>query len=337
MTRKRKILLGVLAVLLIAIVVLYEGDLPKEEVDAKYSSAASQFLDLPNGARVHYRDEGRADAQPVVLIHGSNASLHTWEPWVTQLGEQYRVITLDLPGHGLTGRVPDRDYSTAAYVTTINAVVSHLGVSQFVLGGNSMGGGVTWRYTLDHPSRVQAMILVDSVGLPRWAKETSKKSDDDDRSGPIVFRLLQHGWFRAIARYMDPTPMARQGLLSAFTNKEAVTEEMVQRYSELALREGSRQATMDRFALREKAWAQASDLSPLTLPTLVLWGRDDALIPVDYADRFKEALPQASVVIYDDVGHAPMEEIPDRSAKDVLEFLDGLAQPDVSAETNAGS
>ena len=76
-----------------------------------------------------------------MLIHGANASLHTWEPWVKLLGPQYRVITLDLPAHGLTGQVPNRDYSTANQVDTVDAVVTELGIDQFVLGGNFDGRG----------------------------------------------------------------------------------------------------------------------------------------------------------------------------------------------------
>ena len=142
---------------------LFRGDLPAAEVDAKYSNDASRFLSMANGARVHYRDEGNADGTAVVLIHGAMASLHTWEPWVAILGQQYRVITLDLPAHGLTGQVPEGAYGAEAFTETIHAVVNELGIERFVLGGNSMGGGATWRYTLAHPDRVQAMILVDSV------------------------------------------------------------------------------------------------------------------------------------------------------------------------------
>jgi pimeloyl-ACP methyl ester carboxylesterase len=103
-----------------------------------------------------------------MLLHGSNASLHTWEPWVALLGDEYRIVSVDLPGHRLTGRVPDDDDSMAAFVATVAAVADHLGIDRFALGGNSMGGGVTWQFALAHPERVSAMILVDAVGLRSW-------------------------------------------------------------------------------------------------------------------------------------------------------------------------
>ncbi|MFT4821610.1 MAG: hypothetical protein ACI9PN_002477, partial [Candidatus Azotimanducaceae bacterium] len=87
---------GLAALVLIGAALLYKGDMPAEIIDAKYASDASQFLNIASGARVHFRDEGNPGGQPVVLIHGSNASLHTWEAWRERLGDDFRIITLDL-------------------------------------------------------------------------------------------------------------------------------------------------------------------------------------------------------------------------------------------------
>ncbi|MCH2204050.1 MAG: alpha/beta hydrolase, partial [Fuerstiella sp.] len=279
-------------VLLLTIIVvaglLYEGDLPREVVDAKYASPTSQFLVTDSGARIHYRDEGNADGRAVVLIHGSNASLHTWEPWVRILGDKYRLITLDLPAHGLTGSVPDRDYSTAGQLKTVEAIVTHLKLDRFVLGGNSMGGGVTWRYTLQHPDQVEGMILVDAVGLPQWSMRPRANAATKGRSGPAAFRLLRQPWFRAVARYMDPRRLVRQGLVSAYADESTVPEEVVQRYCDLTLREGSREAILDRFESVGRRSQESVDPQQFTQPTLVLWGRQDALIPVEVGEKFDE-------------------------------------------------
>ncbi|MDZ7684467.1 MAG: alpha/beta hydrolase [Gammaproteobacteria bacterium] len=307
-----------------------EGDLPKEFVDQKYSNEASRFLTTEDGKRIHYRDQGKG--APIVLIHGSNASLHTWEPWVRILSEHYRVITLDLPGHGLTGQVPDADYSTRANIETIKAVLDHLEMETFVLGGNSMGGGVTWRYALRYPEQVEAMILVDASGLPSWREDET--STDDVGEAPLVFRLLSHSWFRAVARYLDPWMLIEQGLQSAYNNSPVVTEELIDRYYELSLREGTRQATMDRFASFSENAGDEPDLSVLDQPTLVLWGAQDTLIPVATAMRFEEMLPNAHAIVYEHLGHVPMEEAPDRTARDVIRFLKNPEQPGISDNTN---
>ncbi len=361
----KKWLKRICLVLLVAGVVvgvaLYQGDLPKEIVDAKYSSSASQFLELPSGARIHFRDEGRAEGLPVVLVHGSNSSLHTWEPWVAILGEKYRMVTLDLPGHGLTGKVPDRDYSSQNQVAVVNAVAEHLGIDRFVLGGNSMGGGVTWRYTVEHPEKVEAMILVDASGLPQWSmrnraaskevgveKKSSEESaveaseqasgsasKDDENQGPMIFRLMQKPWFLAIARYIDPYRLTKQGLESVYSDQSKVTDELIQRYYDLSLREGSREAIIDRFSTRGQRSTEPVDPAQFTQPTLIMWGRDDALISVEVGEKFAESLPNQSLVIYDDVGHLPMEEAPEISAADVLAFLDKLQHEPAAAQEAA--
>ena len=321
----KRILLILLAALVGFGALLYQADLPKEEVDAKYTSPASQFLNVDSGARIHFRDEGLADGPPVVLIHGFGASLHTWQAWVDLLGSQYRVVTLDLPAHGLTGSVPDRDYSATNQVATVDAVVNHLGIDRFVLGGNSMGGGVTWRYAATYPEKVEAMILIDAVGLPQWSREAAEAAERADNQGPIIFRLMAYGWFRAIATKLDPYQLTKQGLLSAFTNKSVVTDEMIDRYYELALRAGTRDAIMDRFAnFATEANDTSVDPKQFTQPTLILWGRDDALINVAVAEKFAESLPNNQLIIYDNVGHIPMEEVAEKSATDVLDFLDKL-------------
>ncbi|MGE0625681.1 MAG: alpha/beta fold hydrolase [Pseudomonadales bacterium] len=286
---------------------------------------------MGNGARVHYRDEGRQDGHPIVLVHGAMASLHTWEPWVRILGERHRVITLDLPAHGLTGRVPHGAYGPDAFTRTIRAVTEELGIRSFVLGGNSMGGGATWRYALAYPEQVRAMILVDSVEPAGWRQEGGSDQGADRSGSPIGFQLLGQGWFRAIARYLDPRLLIDQGLRAAYNNSPVVDEVLIDRYYELIMRAGTRAAILERtqaFAGERRADA---DPSTLTQPTLVLWGAQDALIPVSVAREFEQRLQNAEVVIYDDLGHVPMEEDPERTAADVLRFLGSLpaADPEV--------
>ncbi|MFU8816150.1 MAG: alpha/beta fold hydrolase [Pseudomonadales bacterium] len=308
----------ILGLLLIGGVLVFEGDMPAGEVDARYASYASAFLARPDGGRVHYRDEGRRDGYPLVLLHGSNASLHTWEPWVALLGDEYRIVTLDLPGHGLTGRVPDDDYSTAAYIDTVVAVADHLGLEQFALGGNSMGGGVTWQFALAHPERVGAMLLVNATGLWSWREAGPPRGSGT----PMAFRLLGQDWFRGIARHLDSRYLVAQGLRASFHDPELVDDAMVRRYYELSMREGARAATLIRFgSFRGVAAAAEPDLSVLSQPTLILWGEHDALIPPEVGERFVETLPDARLIVYPDAGHIPMEEVPERSADDVRAFL----------------
>jgi pimeloyl-ACP methyl ester carboxylesterase len=318
-----KISLYVLLVIIVAVAIFaYKGELSASTIDEKYSSAQSQFLTMDNGARVHFRDEGNPTGKAVVLVHGSNASLHTWEPWVAILGQSYRVITLDLPAHGLTGAVPDQDYSSRAQLNTLDALVQYLALERFTLGGNSMGGGVTWRYTLEHPQRIDAMILIDSSGLPQFRRKIQQQRDPqaEQKEAPLFFTLMSKAWFRTLAKYIDPYWMAKQGVESSYNHSPVVTDQLIDRYYELALREGSREATLSRFSAPRPA-AAAVDGSLFSMPSLIMWGREDSVIPVEVANMFAEELDQSELIIYDDVGHIPMEEIPARSAQDVLAFL----------------
>lgn len=321
-----RIVLLTLAVLIVAAgFLLFEADLPADSVDARYASDASRFLHLNQGGRIHYRDEGSRDGIPIVLVHGAMASLHTWEPWVRILGARYRVITLDLPGHGLTGPVPDTGVSDP-FSEAIRAVTGELGVSRFVLGGNSMGGGATWRYALAYPEQVLAMILVDASPPPGWQRQMG-----ESQRGAVGFSLLRQSWFRAMARYIDPGLLVEQGLRAAYNDSPVVDESLVNRYRDLILREGTRAAILERSRNLGAPTAEV-DLSVLDEPTLILWGAQDALIPVSVATQFAAALPASQVIVYEDLGHVPMEEDPDRTAADVLRFLDALSpQPSTSS------
>lgn len=308
---------------------LYKSSIPTGIIDANYASRSSQFLLMENDSRIHYRDEGNRRGETIVLIHGSSASLHTWEPWVEILGKEFRIITLDLPGHGLTGAVPNEDYSTDAFIETVDAVISQLGLIEFTLGGNSMGGGVTWQYTLHYPEKVNAMLLIDASGLPEWWAETRRQRSGDQKETPVIFQLLSKPWFRAISTKLDPYYFTRQGVLAAYNNSPVVTDELIMRYYKLSLREGTREATMKRFANFSPDSGRDYDLSALNQPTLILWGEEDALIDLGIARKFESSLPNSTLITFPGVGHMPMEEIPEQSAQAVIEFLLALrAEPE---------
>jgi pimeloyl-ACP methyl ester carboxylesterase len=324
MKPKFKQIFGAAFILLIVSlsITVYQGDLPADVVDAKYVSPASQFLTLEDGARIHFRDEGRPDGMPLVLIHGSMASLHTFEPWTGILGDEYRVVTLDLPAHGLTGAVPNRDYSSEAQLKVVKAVIDHLDLERVVIGGNSMGGGVSWRFALAHPNRVLGLVLLNASGPSVWYE--SEGSEEPKNPSPLIFRLLSQAWFRAIAGRIDPYYLAVQGAESSYNGSPVVDDALVMRYYELALRAGTREAILSRFSQPFNRARVQVDLTLLTQPTLILWGREDAVIPVSAGERFHEVLPNSQLIIYDDVGHVPMEEIPKRSADDVRAFIESF-------------
>ncbi|MEC7623229.1 MAG: alpha/beta fold hydrolase, partial [Pseudomonadota bacterium] len=136
-------LIGIVAVALVATFFIFRvPDTDPAEMQAKYGSAPSQMVEIGDGRLVHLRDEGPRDAPVIVLLHGSNADLHTWQPWVDALSDDYRVVRFDQRGHGLTGPAGDGDYTLTAFGADIDAITAALDVERFVLAGNSMGGAI---------------------------------------------------------------------------------------------------------------------------------------------------------------------------------------------------
>ena len=303
----------VLLALVVMAVSVIRFDNTKQELVPKYALAPSQFVELDSGAVAHVRDQGNMDGPVLVLIHGSNASLHTWEPWVAQLKGKYRIVTMDMPGHGLTGAVPGDDYSRSGMGAFTHDVLGKLGVSHYAIGGNSMGGGVAAQYAEDYPDEVTALILVDAAGLPRKA--------NPDEKVPLAFRLARMPVINHIMLYVSPRSMFAEGVRKVFVDQAKVTEEMIDRYYDLNLYAGNRYATMLRFQLPMDDGKVAARLDEIKAPTLLLWGDKDGLIPVANAHEFGRRIAGAKVVIYPDVGHIPMEEVADKSAADVDDFL----------------
>jgi len=316
------ILLALVLILAGAVYIFSDPDIARETLEAKYTNEASQFAMLADGTRMHYRDEGPRDAPVIVLVHGSNASLHTWEPWVSILKDRFRVVSLDLPAHGLTGATPKGDYSTAAMAQSVRDLADQLGIGQFAIAGNSMGGAVSAKFAETHPGRLTHLILIDSGGLPFEAGEGT----------PIGFRIARMPVVNNLLLWITPRSFFVEGLGKAIEKKEILTDAMIDRYWELARMEGSRGANRARFAL---AWDSeiADHLGEIDVPTLILWGKEDRLVPVSVAYEFEKRIPGSELIVYDGVGHIPMEEVPERSAATVARVV--LAEPVETVEVDA--
>lgn len=310
-------IVAVIALLLgIALLIFRTPDTDPAAMRAKYGGPPSRFLDLGGGLSVHLRDTGARTAPALMLIHGSNASLHTWEPWAARLGRRYRVIRIDLPGHGLTGPSPTRDYSSAGFVDVVERVRARLNVERMVLAGNSMGGGVAWHYALAHPNRLSGLILVDSVGQPEPGSQTP----------PLAFRIARMPVIRNLAAMITPRSLIADALPGAYYDRSLATDMVIDRYWELLCYPGNRVATLDRFATAPDS-ATNGELSRITTPTLILWGENDNLVPVSSGRWLAARIPGSKLIIYPKTGHVPMEERPDQSAAGLDAFIRASAQP----------
>lgn len=310
-------LFAVLAALVLLVVLVigsvWAPDRPVETLKAKWAQPPSTFMPLA-GLSVHVRDQGpRGDPLPIVLIHGTSASLHTWEGWASELSKSRRVVSFDLPGFGLTGPSPDNDYSMAAYVRFVGQLLDALHIERCVLAGNSLGGYVAWSSALAMPKRVEKLILVDASGYPLAST-----------SVPIGFRIAAMPGLRNLFESILPRRIVEASVRSVYGDPGKVTEQLVDRYYELALREGNRQALGRRFAVLLKE-DNSRHIAEIRQPTLILWGGRDRLIPPAQAERFHKDIAGSQLVMFDDLGHVGQEEDPARTVAAVKRFL-GIAQ-----------
>lgn len=309
-TKIIKIFLFSIGFLAIIIVSLYGyRDIPLEELKAKYAPAPSTFISV-NGMDVHFRDEGdAADSIPIVLIHGTGSSLHTFEGWTAQLKRDYRVVRMDLPGYGLTGPFPDRNYSIDNYVDFLMHFLNSLEIKKCVLGGNSLGGGIAWSFAAKYPEMVDKLILIDASGYASEAK-----------SVPLAFKIAQIPVVKNVFTFITPRFVAKASVENVYADKTKITEALVDRYFELTLREGNRQAFIDRFEIKKDSIAH-NNIKLIEQRTLVLWGEQDLLIPMEKAYQFHNDMPNDTLVIMKNVGHVPMEESPNQSLEMIISFL----------------
>lgn len=310
MARIIKISLLSIGLLVVLLIFLFGyRDIPLEDLKAKYAPSPSSFI-IVDGMDVHFRDEGNAnDSIPIVLIHGTGSSLHTFNDWTTRLTDDYRVIRMDLPGYGLTGPFPHRNYSIDNYVNFIKNFLDKKGIRQCIIGGNSLGGHISWRFAAAFPNRVNKLILIDAAGYPFKPK-----------SVPLAFRAAKIPLIKNIFTLITPKSVARKSIENVYADKSKVTKDLVTRYFELTLRPGNRQAFVDRFSAENDPEAY-KQISGIAHPTLIIWGDQDLLIPIENAALFQRDLPNDTLVILENSGHVPMEENPKRSVEAVLSFL----------------
>jgi pimeloyl-ACP methyl ester carboxylesterase len=303
-------LAGALLLLLAGFVAVnWAPDRPASELVARWAQPPSMFIDVA-GMRVHVRDEGlRDDPVPIILLHGTSASLHTWDGWVRELGPSRRVIRVDMPGFGLAGPAPDGNYTIASYVRFATAVLDHFGIDHCVLAGNSFGGWVAWETALAQPGRVDALILVDSAGYAIRSQ-----------SVPIAFRIAKIPVLNRLMEVTLPRSLIESSVRNVYGDPAKVTPELIDRYYEITLRQGNRKSLVQRF-VQAPLGVDEGRIKELKVPTLILWGGRDRLIPLEYAGLFNRDIAGSELVVFDDLGHVPQEEDAARTVGAAKAFL----------------
>jgi len=281
---------------------------PLAELTEKYTDETSKFMAVDDLV-IHYRDEGTGPT--LVLLHGVASSLHTWDDWVKRLAPHYRIIRIDLPGHGLTGLDPTVErYEIAYMIAKLEKFLNKLSIDDIYLAGNSLGGYIAWNYALHRPDRVKKMVLLDAAGFPQ--------------DMPFIMNFTALPVIGEIAGVAMPKMFVDMNINAAFGDSDKVTDDLQQRYFDLTMRKGNREALVNVFrTMKEQSQNPhlGDRVKEITIPTLLMWGDQDEWVPLEIMQQFHQALPNSQTIVYEGVGHMPMEELPVQTSRDAHGFF----------------
>ncbi|WP_439105781.1 alpha/beta fold hydrolase [Congregibacter sp.] len=308
MNRYAKVASAALVLLILALAALWTPDKTRSELEARYLQDAGDLRDVA-GVRLHLRVSGPRNAPALLLLHGFGASLHTWEDWARVLDDQYRVISLDLPGTGLSFPDPSEDYSDERTLELLVALMDDLSVTKAVLIGNSIGGRLAWRMAAANPERAAGLVLIAPDGFASDGFDYGK--------APEVSGMTQ------LMRYTLPRFLLEMSLRPAYGDPDTLTDDVIDRYYDLMLAPGSRDALIKRMA-QTVLLDPKPLLRSIEVPVLLLWGERDGAIPISNAAAYQAELPDSRLVALPSLGHVPQEEAPERSLLPVKAFLETL-------------
>lgn len=271
----------------------------------KYTNAQSRFIFIED-ALIHYRDEG--EGEPLVLLHGSFASLHTFDAWVERLSKHYRVLRFDMPGFGLSDLEESAQLTIPTYVHYLRRFLNLMGIDRCFLAGSSLGGWIAWEFAVADPQRVRKLVLMDAAGY---------LSLDNV---PLPFQMARAPFISGMMKYSIQRPLVERFVSQVYSDQRKITPELIDRYYELFAKRGNPEAFLS-FA-KGRFRDNTPHLRNLQVPTLIIWGEDDRWLSVQNAYRFHEDIPYSELIIYQHVGHIPMEEVPETTARDLRIFLE---------------
>jgi pimeloyl-ACP methyl ester carboxylesterase len=265
-----------------------------------------------NGTRIAYLDAG--GGPPVILIHGFGGSMWQWEYQQTALAARYRVITLDLPGSGLSDK-PDIAYTPDEMVAFLSGFMDALGIQKAALVGNSMGAGLVIGMAVAHPERVDRMVLIS--GLPQGVREKL--------TGPLIKRAVETSapvWLIRFGNWLFGRWLTEDVLKEIVHDHSRLTPAVIERSYRNRKRPGLIRAAMA-TARNLPLWEQgfALRIGEIARPTLILWGEEDKVFPHAVGRELQSTIKGSSFVLVPKAGHIPQWEQPDLVNASLMTFL----------------
>ena len=284
----------------------YPSDISKESIEAKYLLESSDFIEI-DGVNIHFAIDGTGP--DLLLLHANYANLIDWNPWVDQLKKHFRVIRIDIPGHGLTEADPSNDYSMQRTVFLLEKFLNELEVDKLSIAGASLGGTTSLHYPNQNPEKIDHLILVSPGALNPRVRGRSEPV-----TLPKPFEIIAH---------ITPKIVTESLLKGGFGDPNNVTDELVVRWHDLLLREGQRDAQIAR--VNQYVSGNIDEvLSQIKSPTLIMWGKKNNVVPVDLAYEMKDMMKNSSrieMIIYETGGHQLVQELGLQTGEDALKYL----------------
>lgn len=264
-----------------------------------------------DGGEIFYTVAG--EGAPVLLLHGFGGEIWMWERQVAAISKRYRLFIPDLLGYGYSDR-PKVDYTPSLFIDMIRQFMDQLGMRSASLIGNSMGGGIAWAFALTYPTRVDKLVLIDSIP-PQVVPAVRNR----------LFR-----WFLAI-RHIPLLPylavalrtrrMVRVALMQVVYNDRLITEAVIERQHRIGRMAGTARVMASTVRYADEVARYADALETLRKPTLIIWGEQDELFPVAVGSQLHASIRDSELVVIKDSGHMPMWEKPDETNQAIMEFL----------------
>ena len=277
---------------------------------------ADSKFDNVNGINIHYKTYGQGEPT-FILLHGFGASVFSWHEVVEPLAQYGTVIAYDRPAFGLTERPLEWEgespYGPQAQVDIVIGLMDELGVEKAILVGNSAGGTVSMQVALQHPERVEALILVDAAvyaggGAPSWSRPILK-TPQMNHVGPLIARQLQ--------------AQGVEFIKTAWHDPSKITQDIFDGYQK-PLQIANWDKALWQLTVASEESGLVERLAEITMPTLVITGDDDRIVPTEQSLRLADELPNAELKVIAQSGHLPHEEKPVEFMQAVTEFLSTL-------------
>lgn len=302
---KRTTLL-LIALIVLSGVLLWTPDKSRVDLEKAYGSPKNSYA-TALGVKIHYQDTGPSkNPIPILFLHGFGSSLQTWDAWTKDLSSEYRVISVDLPGFGLTGEDPSGIYTDQRSVEVLEAFLKELQIPKVVMVGNSMGGKFAWQFAAQYPEQVSKLVLISPDGYASPGKGYGKKTEL-----PAIANLY---------RYFFSKSFLAMNLEPAYADPKTLNDGLVNRYYDLMLAPGVRGAILARMQ-QTVLQDPVPFLSRIQVPTLLMWGEKDAFIPISNSDDYLRVMPNVKRAALPNIGHLPQEEQASVGLQALKEFL----------------